>query len=86
MDPYQVFIAEDVVEVISTLRSHEKGALREFISGLAFNPDRLGDFPERDRSGRETQCKIIGDYALCFYPDHAVREIKVFEINRADRL
>ena len=72
--------------MVSSLRGREKAALKTFIAGLASNPHVSGDFSERDRSGRETQCKIIGDYAIGFYPDHAVQEVKVFEINRADRL
>ena len=86
MDRYKVFIAEEVVDLVSSLKGRQKATLKGFISGLATNPFESGDFPERDRTGRPTQCKVIGNYALSFYSDHAAKEVMVFEINRADRL
>jgi hypothetical protein len=36
--------------------------------------------------GNPVQIKIIGDYALTFWADHAVKEVKVTRIERADRI
>jgi len=53
---------------------------------LADNPTKPGDYEERDDAGRPIQIKIVGDYALTYWADHAVREVKVIQIEKADRL
>jgi hypothetical protein len=56
-----------------------------FIRSLAENPDALGDFSETDGVGRKVQVKVIGRYALTFWADHAVSEIKITHIKLADQ-
>ena len=51
---------------------------------LASDPYTEGDFFEFDRTGRKVFTKLVSDYAVCFWPDHAVKEVKVFQISKAD--
>jgi hypothetical protein len=57
-------------------------AIEKFIDYLGENPFDEGDFPEVDESGRKVFSKVIRDYAVTYYPDHAVKELKILEIVR----
>jgi len=57
----------------------------KFIRSLADHPNTAGDFTEKDNAGRPVQVKIIGRYAITYWADHAVSEIKVTHIKLADK-
>ena len=67
----------------------EKPGLRErklilgWLDRLAADPFQEGDFQETDNAGRIVQVKIIGQQALTFWADHAIKEVKVTQIARA---
>ena len=48
---------------------------------LAEYPTQLGDYATKDESGREVQHLLVGDWHFSFWPDHAVRELRITEIN-----
>jgi hypothetical protein len=52
---------------------------------LAADPHARGDFVEQDEVGRTVQVKIVGRFAITFWADHAVAEIKVTHIKPADK-
>lgn len=84
MGSYRVFINEQALA--ATPRSggqHE--SVMKFIRSLADNPNATGDFAEKDNAGRTVQVKVIGRYAVTFWADHAVSEIKVTHIKSADK-
>lgn len=84
MRPYAVFISEQAIA--SAPRSGPPRELvMRFIRSLADNPNALGDFKETDNAGRIVQVKIIGRYAVTFWADHAVSEVKVTHIKSADK-
>ena len=82
---YTVFIEDNVILYILSLKNGIRQEIQSYIHSLGSNPYDEGDFPEEDSIGRPCFCKIIGSHALSFYPDHAVKEMKVFQIARADK-
>ena len=82
---YQDYIEEKAVETIAATRGRQRAVLREFVRSLAVDPFNDGDFSEHDRIGRRVFTKLEADYAISYWPDHSVNEIKVFEISKADR-
>jgi len=52
---------------------------------LAEDPFRAGDYVERDDIGRPIQVKIIGRYAVFFWSDHPVKEVKIVDLKSAGR-
>jgi hypothetical protein len=56
-----------------------------FIRGLADDPNAQGDFSERDEAGRTVQVKLVDRYAVTFWADHPVCEVKVTHIKPADQ-
>ena len=84
MRAYAVFINEQALA--SAPRSGmQRESVMKFIRSLAGNPNFAGDFTEKDNAGRVVQVKVIGRYAVTFWADHAVSEIKVTHIKSADK-
>lgn len=84
MRPYTVFINEQALAAAPRSGTQLESVMR-FIRALADNPNTTGDFTEKDNANRVLQVKIIGRYAVTFWADHAVSEIKVTHIKSADK-
>jgi hypothetical protein len=84
MRPYAVFINEQALAA-APRSGMQRESVMKFIRSLADNPNTAGDFVEKDNAGRVVQVKVIGSYAVTFWADHAVSEIKVTHIKSADK-
>jgi len=84
MRAYAVFIHEQALAAAPRSRMQREAVMR-FIRSLADNPNTAGDFTEKDLAGRIVQVKVIGRYAVTFWADHAVSEIKVTHVKSADK-
>lgn len=80
-ESYTVFLRRPASEALNMSASRRK-AIERFIDYLGENPFDEGDFPETDESGRKVFCKVIRDFAVTYYPDNAVEELKILEILR----
>ena len=56
-----------------------------YIRSLPSDPDQAGDFTDKDDTDRVIQVKVVGRYAVTWWADHPVREIKVTHIQLADK-
>ena len=83
MRPYAVFINEQALATVPR-SGIQREQVMKFIRSLADQPNTAGDFKETDNSGRVVQVKVIGRYAITFWADHAVAEVKVTHIKSAD--
>jgi hypothetical protein len=84
MRPYQVYINQEAL--LSAPRSAPmRKAVMDFIRSLAADPHCTGDFAESDEVGRTVYVKIVGRFAITFWADHAVSEVKVTHIQPADK-
>ena len=81
---YKVYVLESAFETIALVKSRKRKEIREFIRSLSTNPFNQGDFSEVDSIGRTIFTKIIHNHAIVFVADHAVEEVKVIEVLRAD--
>ena len=84
MQPYKVLVSIAFLRLQGLSRT-DRDRILKFIEALADNPWKVGDYEERDDVGHPVQIKIIGDYALTSWADHAVKEIKVIRVETADR-
>ena len=84
MRPYAVFINEQALAA-APRSGMQRESVMKFTRSLADNPNTAGDFMEKDNAGRVVQVKVIGRYAVTFWADHAVSEIKVTHIKSADK-
>ena len=83
MPPYRVFIAAEVITTLRGLRGREKPLITRLFEQLGDNPFRIGDYVERDDIGRPIQVLLIGRYAVCFWADHADKEVKILDLKPA---
>jgi len=84
LQPYKVLVTIEALQMKRPSRV-ERNRILSFLEAMANNPDRPGDYTERDDAGRSVQIKIVGDFALTYWADHAVKEVKVTKIEKADR-
>lgn len=83
MQSYKVLITIEVLQMERPNRT-ERDRILSFLEYLSNNPGCAGDYTDRDEAGRVVQIKIIGDYAITYWADHAVKEVKVTRIEKAD--
>ncbi len=84
MPPYKVLISIEILQ-LDRPRPSQRQKILAFLEDLAHDPNRKGDYEEKDEVGREVQIKIVGDFALTFWADHAVKEVKITRVEKADR-
>lgn len=84
MQPYKVLVTIEALQMERPVRA-ERERILTFLENLAHHPGSHGDYTDHDDAGRSVQIKIIGDYALTYWADHAVKEVKVTNIEKADR-
>ena len=83
MDPYRVLVCIEILQIQQPSRQ-ERDLILRFLESLESRPSRKGDYEEMDAVGRPVQIKVIGKYALTYWADHAVKEVKVTRIELAD--
>ena len=82
MRPYAVFVHEDVLTLL--MRARGRCALiLNFIEQIAADPYLAGDFKDSDDIGRPLEVKLVGSYAITYWADHAVKEIKIINVEPA---
>ncbi len=84
MQPYKVLVTIEILQIEPPSRG-DLDLILAFLESLAGNPGKPGDYEERDEIGRPVQIKIVGSHSLTYWADHAVKEIKVTKIEKADR-
>lgn len=83
--PYEIFLRAEAVDSLRAMRGPARRQVAAYIDSLATNPFSEADYAMEDASGREIHIKILGQYAVTFWADHAVKEVKVIDIRQADR-
>lgn len=84
MKPYRIYLRLDVVQAMEALSRAQSAPMGRFIDFLAAAPFTAGDYTERDETGRSIQVKVIGRFAVAYWSDHAVQEVRIVEIVAAD--
>lgn len=83
MTPYRVFLAREVVESLRKLPLRQRLELTKFLASLEASPFQRGDYTERDATDRPIEVRICGRHAVCYWADHAVKEVKVIDLKPA---
>ncbi len=82
---YEVYLRREVFEFLRQCRSAERDQLLALLRALGRDPYRRGDFTELDRTGRDIEVLVFRRFAILYWADHAVKEVKVTEVRYADR-
>jgi mRNA-degrading endonuclease RelE of RelBE toxin-antitoxin system len=84
MTRYTVFIHEEIL-VSAPKSGAQRRLVMDCIRRLGDDPFRNADYTETDEAGRELAVKIAGHFAITYYVDHAVKEVKVIDVRPAGR-
>jgi hypothetical protein len=68
------------LKLLLAASAHERMRLIQFLERLEADPFREGDFQIQDESGRTQQVSCVSGFLITFYSDHAVKEVRVTEI------
>ena len=82
---YKIFVLYEVTESLKHIPIRYRRKILNFIETLKQNPFEEGEFVEVDLKGNTYQAKIIGKYALYYFVDGAVKEIKIVDLLDADK-
>lgn len=83
--PYELYVRHEIYHVVQGASRSTRDRIVAFIESLPADPFQSGDYSEPDATGRPCQVKIIGKYAVYFWADHAVKEVKVVDLVDADQ-
>ena len=83
---YELYVRHEVYQIIRDATQQSRTCIIAFVESLSADPFQSGDYSEPDTTGRPCQVKIIGKYAVYFWSDHAVKEVKVVDLLDADRI
>jgi hypothetical protein len=65
------------------MKLKERNQILRLLKRLRTDPFLEGDYIERDDVGRLMQVVIVGQSAMVFWADHAVKEVKVIDLRSA---
>jgi hypothetical protein len=82
---YEVYLRTEAFEFLRHRHTDERNRLLRLLSELGADPYRRGDFTERDLNGRDIQVLVFQRYAISYWADHAVKELKMIDIRYADK-
>jgi hypothetical protein len=82
---YDLYLREEAFEFLRGQPQAGREKVLGFLRGLRKDPLRKGDYTEHDKVGRDIEVVVVGHYAILFWADHPVKEIKVVELRLADR-
>ena len=77
---YEPVLSSQAVAFLLALPKARQRKLVTLISQLAENPAQVGDYSLPDDVGREVQFLRVGDLVIAFWPDDAVKELRIVEI------
>jgi hypothetical protein len=70
--------------VLAATQGVGRRQLLAVLDQIAANPFHKGDLQQRDPAGRVHEVALLGDWLVTYWPDHAVKEIRVVALERAD--
>jgi hypothetical protein len=80
---FEPVLSSKAIGFIYSLRKPKQRKLIDLIYRIAGVPSQIGDYESRDDTGREVQHIKIGDLIISFWADHAVKELRIVDIEEA---
>ena len=80
MSNYRAVVHSEVLKFLLACPPRDRRELIRFFETLESDPFRAGDFQVRDETGRTQQVMCVRGFLITFYSDHAVKEVRITEI------
>ncbi len=81
---YALYVRYEILLLLKSMRGVQRERIMRFIESLPSNPFQKGDYQDRSPEGRLIQVKVVDRYAILFWADHPVHEVKVVDLMSAD--
>jgi hypothetical protein len=78
--PYEPVLSSKAAAFLVAISKARQGRMIGLLYQLAENPSQIGDYSEPDETGREVQFILVRDLLIAFRADHAVRELRIVDI------
>ena len=85
MTGYRYLLDRTVVEEFLDLPAHHRKSLLAIFQQIADNPHQTGEEFFEDSSGRKIQKRRFGTWKISYWPDHAVKELRIVGMQQAKR-
>jgi len=82
IEPYELFLTKRAVDQLKGLRGQRRRAAWDLIDDIAGSPSRNTSISFEDRKGRIIEKESERGIIVTFHVDHAIREVKVMNIER----
>jgi len=79
---YAYALDEAALDVFGGCTNRERDQLVKIFRALAEFPTESGDFAEPSATGRRVEVKRFGKWQVSYWPDHAVKELRVVDVGR----
>ena len=80
---YSLVFSESAADFILALPPRRRRKVRDSASRLAADPFVRSDYSIGDESGRSLDHLLIEDFVFAYWIDHAVREVRIVDIDDA---
>lgn len=80
MRPYRTVFNRQALELVADADEDTFAEIEGWVNRIERKPFMPGDYTEQDEDHRELQIIVLNRVAIAYWPDHAVREIRVARI------
>jgi hypothetical protein len=77
---YETVLPTKASTFLVALSKPKQRRLIRLLFQLAENPNQIGDYSERDNTGRKIHFLLLQSLLIAFWSDHAVKEFRIVEI------
>ena len=80
MRPYRTVFNRQALEFVADADVEAFAEIERWVDRIEREPSMPGDYTEQDEDHRELQVIVLSRVAIAYWPDHAVREVRVARI------
>lgn len=84
MQGYELVLSEPAAMTLATASRSDQRKLALILDNVKKTPFRQGDLQENDTQGRINEVIVAGDWLVTYWPDHAVRELRIVRLERVE--
>lgn len=84
MQGYELVLSEPAAMTLANTPRSDQRKLTVILDNVKTMPFRPGDLQERDTHGRVNEVLVAGNWLVTYWPDHAVRELRIVRLERVE--
>jgi hypothetical protein len=85
MKPYRTVFNREALEFIANTDDDTYAEIEQWVNRIERSPFTSGDYTEQDADHRDLQIIVLCQVAVAYWPDHAMKEVRVVRIeNHSD--